>query len=178
MADYEDDMVPGDNAVRNLAALAKLQVEHEESVARLGAELKAAKKVLASISQKELPEAMAATGMKEFTLDDGTKITVKAGMNVSLTGKYKLPAIDWLKAVGSDAIIESMVVIDCANVADAKTLAYELTEELGREAGVSESINTARFKAVVRERLADGENVPIEDLGVHTWAESNVKLPK
>jgi hypothetical protein len=177
MADYEDDVLPpGANAISNITALAQLQIKHEATVADLEAKLKKAKKTLASVAEKELPEAMAAIGMKKFSLTDGTEIAVKDGLNASLTGKYKVPASKWLKKVGSDRIIDVTVSIPVTSVVEGDKLVKKLDAD-DVKAFTHEGINTASFKAVVMERRRDGEEIP-DDIGVNFWTKSSVTLPE
>jgi len=177
MTDYEDDVLPpGANTVANLAALAKLQVAHEATIADLETKLKKAKKTLATVAEKELPEAMGAIGMKKFTLTDGTEIAIKDGLNASLTGKYKVPASKWLKKIGSDKIIGVAVSIPVDSVADGEKLVKKLDED-DVKGFTHETINTASFKAVVTERRRDGEEIP-DDIGVNFWSKSSVTIPE
>ena len=173
--DYSDDILPpGENALKTLADLAQQQADLEASVASAEAGFKALKKQLAAVAEKLLPEAMAEIGMAEFTLENGTKIKVKDGLNASLTGQYKAPAIQWLHDSEHTTLLQCQVTIDVPSYEAGVEVKKELEKNGLPGVGISQAINTASFKALVKECLAEGEEVPLAKVGVSPWKRSQV----
>lgn len=139
--DFEKDAEPTvpeatNEDLQNISALCYQMIDAEQEVLDAEMQLKRAKAKFFDIAQKKLPEAMDAVGMTDFTLSDGTRLTVTHGVSVSIPADAKQEAWQWLRDNGHGDLI--------------------------RPQTVTERIHPATLKAWWREQVEKGE-VPPED---------------
>ncbi len=72
-----------DDDLTGLAALGKRAKELEKELTDLEVELKERKEKYRKLTEETIPEALTATGMKAFIMDDGSKVEVKAFYSAS-----------------------------------------------------------------------------------------------
>jgi hypothetical protein len=167
--------------LQKAAALALRQLKLE---AEILAAQEALKKLVASydaIRLKELPEVLSLSGLGEFTLSSGHKISVAREYFCSLTGQYKVPAMEWLKKNDLDEIITHDVKVSFGKgfkPAHVKKLMQLVASFETASAQEADNVNTATFKAVVREKLEKGEQVPTETIGVTVQDAAKITPPK
>ena len=177
MNSYADDMVVeiNDNSMKALNDMATEQDKLEDDVRQQEASLKLTKKSLYNVKQKSLPELMKSLGMADFTTTSGLRIKLTEEMSASLKGKYKEPALDWLEKSGNGSIIQNDIVAAFKKGDEDK--AQALVDELANRGFVvsyDQNIHTGTFKSLIKELLENGEEVPIEELGIITWEQTNV----
>ena len=69
-----EDVAPTSNEIGACSELAERQIKLEDEVSRLEEQLKLAKQNLRQVSEIDLPELMNTLNVKEFKLNDGTKV--------------------------------------------------------------------------------------------------------
>lgn len=163
--------------IDKISEIAEEQVSKKAELTLLEGDLKRVKKEYIQLSQVDLPEAMQEVGMQSFTLSDGSAITIKDQMRASLPKKNKVEVANWLKAHGAGSLISDTVVVEFQKGVNSR--AEELVDLL-IEKGFSNfhediSINTGSLKALAKERLAQGEDIPLELMGIFMYQESIVK---
>lgn len=166
-----------DAQLGRVAELAAAQLQLEAAVAGAEQDLRNQRNRLAAIAEKELPDLMAELGLRDFTTTDGLTITVKDVMQVSVTGKYRAAIFEWLRANDHDSLISHKVTASFGRgEATAAATALLAVQDLGGDAQNVEEVNAGTFKALMKELLADGREVPIDALGVHVMPRSNIKV--
>lgn len=177
MIDFDEEQAPVDEEqLKKLSRLAEMQVATEDDIAKLEEQLKAKKKDLQKLAEKEIPELMTEIGMAEFKLTSGYGVKIEKGLTASITGKKKQPAIDWLVANGYGDIVSADLSVPFSN--GERTKAVEMCSTLleqGIIAKVSDDVNTGTLKSVIRERLEQGLPVPLETLGAYEWKKSVIE---
>lgn len=167
--------------LKAIASAAQLQLRLESEIAALGEQLAAKTKELDAVRLKQLPEALSAAGMSTFTLSTGEKIEVKRDYYCSLTGQYKLPAMNWLREEGHDDIISHEVKVSFGRGYKKKDLdaLLKLVQKFGNaQAQENDAVNTATFKALVKEQLEKGEVIDYAALGVTIIDAAKITAPK
>lgn len=108
-ADEKANVAPSDEGKASIARLAARRNQLADELAQLEQAAKDKKKELARCEEQDLPEAMDAIGMAEFTLTDGTKISVKTFYTANITAERKEAAFAWLDEHGHGGIIKTDV---------------------------------------------------------------------
>ncbi len=131
------------------------------------------------LTEVTLPEAMDAANMKTFTTKSGAVVEVGPFLQVSLAGDKLGKACTWLKATGNDGIITRDVVVSFkkGDMDAAEQVLVQLKEQ-GFEPVDRQAVNTATFKALLRELLAKGTPVPLEELGAYAARRATIKQAK
>jgi hypothetical protein len=151
-------------------------IEEHEQIA------KGLRESLHQLSTVTLPDLLASAGTDLWRdPDDGTRVEVKDFISGSLPKEEKprTEALEWLKKVGAEDLIKN-----------------EIKASLGRgEAKVAEKVAAALIKlkvpfeqkvdvhpqtlcAFARERMRNGEKVPLDKLGLFAGRAAKVVLPK
>lgn len=132
------------------------------------------------ITESDLPEAMDALGIEDFTLKNGRKITINQSYHPNISGDHEDEAFGWLRENGHDGIIKRNVSVEFGKGEDK--IANYLLRNLRRYKSLSESsikdkegVHPQTLKAFVREMIESGENLPMEAFGVHIRRIANIK---
>lgn len=158
-----------------LRELAERQIESAAKVAELEALLNKAKEEYKDLSERLVPELMDQIGMGEFKTTSGLKIKIDETIRASIP-KVKAPfAFAWLKEHGHAAMIKRVVKVAFGKGEDDK--ADELHKQLSEKFEVEDdaSVHPSTLSAFVREKLRDGEEVPLDLFGVHRQRISKIE---
>ena len=174
----EDDLEISisNNALTQIANLAKRQQEAERAVLVKEDELKQAEAELRLVQEDLLPTAMAEAGMKAFTLDNGAKITVKDDVAVSVPADKKRDAYAWLRENNFGDLIKNTVAIDFGRGEDNSAEALkEYCQERGMNYSDKEGVHAQTLKAFIKEQMAKGVDVPLELFGAFPYSKAVIK---
>ena len=171
-------------AVRKAIAAGLEYVEATAEVDRLDEQLKLAKSRLNTLKTKTVPECMTAILQKSLTMEDGTKIEIKDFVSGSLPkddgtkeGKAKRAAgIKYLEKNEGTGLIKSSLQIDFEKSEHNMALSLigtieKAMKEMGLEREPLEletTVNAQSLGAYARERLANGEKLDLEVLGLYS----------
>lgn len=161
-----------------IADLAARQVWLEDQITVAEEVLKEKKRMWRQIAEDELPSAMAAVGMETFQLTDGSKISVKEDWKASITNRNRNFVMDWLKETGNDGIIsnEIKVLFGKGDEKEAANLFSALGED-GQDVYQNETVNTGTLKALCRELMEKGIDIPVSELGMFVVRKAVIKMP-
>lgn len=173
---YAQAQATADGELSRLATLAEEQAKAEAEVARLEAELAAAREVARDFAERQVPELMDSIGIAEFKTSTGLKIEVVETIRAGISGVNAPRAFAWLRENGNAALIKRTlsVAFGKGQDADAESLAKEL-EAKGLDADDKTSVHPSTLAAFVREKLRDGQEIPLDLLGVHRQRVSKIK---
>jgi len=165
-----DEGSPDESAMAELTRIAARMRSEEAEVARLERELKKAKTVLKNTVEEVLPAKMDELGVQEFTTSSGLHVKIRKDVFGSLPkdAEKRREALEWLTKHGYESLIKDSFALSFDKGS------HERAEALGKlllEAGYGydrkEDVHHSTLKAFIREKLRDGEEVPIDTLGVH-----------
>lgn len=125
-----------------------------------------------------LPPLMDEAGVKELSLDDGTRL-VRTDEVYASVSKANLPkAAEWLEANGYGALVKSKITIEFER-GDKKTADTATAVLTKAKIGFDNSfaINVATLKSFCKESLANGVKLPLS-INVHEQATVTLKTPK
>lgn len=89
--------MPTAKELEEISKLALRQLQLEQAIAKLTADLEVLNKDLKTVSEVSLPEAMAAAGgMKSFGLNNGLTLVIKDEVRASMKSGQEAEAVKWL----------------------------------------------------------------------------------
>lgn len=161
-----------------ITQLANRQLELEDEVATIEEQLKLKKQELRAVAEKDLPEALLNEGVEQIKLENGRVISIKTSYHASIPEARKGEAFGWLRANGYDGIIKRDVIAKFGKGEDdlAGALFNYLRKKLPNvEVTDKETVHASTLKAFVKERIEEGENIPMEAFGVFVVTEAKIK---
>ena len=180
--DFEKDQQDAMKETDNIQSLAD-QVEALEFVIRNieGAEenLKDLKKKRDHISGEVIPTMMSEMGLAELKLHDGSHLKVSTSYKAHISEANKEMAYNWLRENGLGDIIKNEISVSCGRNEDNKAADYaELAKGQGFQPTQKMKVEPMTLKALVRERIEKGKEMPTEIFGVFTENKTTIKRSK
>ena len=166
MIDFEKDQQNTMKKTDNIQSLAD-QVEKLESLQKrleLQEEnMKSTKKQLEHISGEVIPTMMSEMGLSHLKLMDGSSVDVKPNYSASISVANKEKAFNWLRNNGLGDIIKNEISVSFGRNEDNKAADYAaLAEERGFQPTQKLKVEPMTLKALVRERIEAGKEMPTE----------------
>lgn len=165
---FEAQPAQNETDLKRLVTLAEKARDLEAQKEDLNSALSQINKELQAIKENELPELMAALGMETFTLSDGTKIKVTDYVSGSLNKATDREwALEWVAEHGGEGTIKNNVSMSFDR--NEHNLALSVAEDLrqqGFEVSLLSDIHPQTLAAFAREKLAEGEDIPLDQLGL------------
>ena len=177
-ADKQDPMKRTDN-IQSLAD----QVEKLDSLnKRLALQednIKNTKKDIDRLSGEVIPTMMTEMGLSELKLQDGSHLKVSPSYKAHITEANKEMAFNWLRDNGLGDIIKNEISVSFGRGEDNKAAHYaELAKGQGLEPTQKLKVEPMTLKALVRERLEGGKEMPTELFGVFSENKTTIKRNK
>ena len=179
MIDFEKDQQEVIKKTDNIRSLAD-QVERLESLqSRLELQeenMKSTKKELEHLSGEVIPTMMAEMGLSQLKLMDGSLVDVKPFYSANITVANKEKAFNWLRDNGLGDIIKNDVTVSFGRNEDNKAADYaELARGQGLQPTQKLKVEPMTLKALVRERIEGGKEMPTELFNVFIGNKTNIK---
>ena len=177
-ADKQDPM----KRIDNIQSLAD-QVEKLDSLnKRLALQednIKNTKKDIDRLSGEVIPTMMTEMGLSELKLQDGSHLKVSTSYKAHITEANKEMAFNWLRDNGLGDIIKNEISVSFGRGEDNKAAHYaELAKGQGLEPTQKLKVEPMTLKALVRERIEAGKEMPTEIFGVFTENKTTIKRNK
>ena len=179
---FEEDQQDAMKKTDNIQSLAD-QVERLESLnARLALQednLKNTKKDIERLSGEVIPTMMSEMGLAELKLEDGSHLKVSTSYKAHITEANKEMAFNWLRDNGLGDIIKNEISVSFGRGEDNKAAHYaELAKGQGLDPTQKLKVEPMTLKALVRERIEAGKEMPTEIFGVFTENKTTIKRNK
>jgi ABC-type Fe3+-citrate transport system substrate-binding protein len=180
--DFESDQQDAMRKTENIQSLAD-QVEKLESLnSRLELEeqnLKDTKAEIQKVSGDIIPTMMSEMGLSELKLHDGSHLKVSTTYRASITEANKEMAFNWLRNNGLGDIIKNEILVSFGRNEDNKAAEYaELAKGQGFQPTQKMKVEPMTLKALVRERIEAGKEMPTEVFGVFSENKTTIKRNK
>ena len=177
--DFEKDQQDSMKKTNNIQSLAD-QVERLESLnARLALQednMKSTKKDIERLSGEVIPTMMTEMGLSELKLQDGSHLKVSTSYKAHITEANKQAAFNWLRDNGLGDIIKNEISVSFGRGEDNKAAHYaELAKGQGLDPTQKLKVEPMTLKALVRERIEAGKEMPTEIFGVFTENKTTIK---
>ena len=179
MIDFEKDQENVLHKTENVQSLAD-QVEKLESLTkRLDLQednIKSTKKELEHLSGEVIPTMMSEMGLSHLKLVDGSSVDVKPHYSANITIANKEAAFNWLRNNGLGDIIKNEISVSFGRNEDNKAADYaELARGQGLEPQQKLKVEPMTLKALVRERIEAGKDMPTELFNVFVGNKTTIK---
>lgn len=182
MIDFEKDKQDAMKKTDNIQTLAD-QVERLEDIIsdiESGEEkIKEWKKKRDHISGEVIPTMMTEMGLSELKLQDGSHLKVSTSYKAHISEANKEAAYNWLRNNGLGDIIKNEISVSFGKDEDTKAASYvDLAKSQGLEPSRKMKVEPMTLKALVRERIEAGKEMPTEIFGVFSENKTTIKRNK
>ena len=179
---FEADQQDAMKKTESIGSLAD-QVERLEGVASeiedTESRLKLLKKKRDHISGDIIPTMMSEMGLAELKLHDGSHLKVSTSYRATITEANKEAAFNWLRNNGLGDIIKNEILVSFGRNEDNKAADYaELAKGQGFQPTQKMKVEPMTLKALVRERIEAGKDMPTEIFGVYSENKTTIKRNK
>ena len=180
--DFEKDQQDAMKKTDNIQSLAD-QVERLEALqVRLDLQeenIKNTKKELEHLSGEVVPTMMAEMGLAHLKLMDGSSVDVKPHYSANITVANKEAAFNWLRNNGLGDIIKNEISVSFGRNEDTRAADYaDLAKSHGFQPTQKLKVEPMTLKALVRERIEAGKEMPTEIFGVFSENKTTIKRNK
>ena len=135
----------------------------EDSIAATEEELKKLKQQADAISGEVIPTMMQEMNISTLKLADGSAVEVKPVYGASISAEKKEEAFNWLRSEGLGDLIKNEVTVSFGRNEDNKAMAYAtLAQGQGFQPVQKLKVEPMTLKALVRERIESGQDMPTE----------------
>jgi len=179
MIDFETDQAKVITKTGNIQSLAD-QVERLENLQKeiedADKQLKEKKKNLEYLSGEIIPTMMAEMGLSHLKLMDGSSVDVKPNYSANITIANREAAFNWLRNNGLGDIIKNEILVSFGRNEDNKAADYAaLAQERGFQPTQKLKVEPMTLKALVRERIEAGKEMPTELFNVFVGNKTTIK---
>jgi hypothetical protein len=177
--DFEADQEKMLSKTENIQSLAD-QVEKlnilDQQVQLLEKDLKQKKKNFEHLSGEVIPTMMAEMGLSQLKLMDGSSVDVKPNYSANITIANRDAAFNWLRTNGLGDIIKNEISVSFGRNEDNKAADYAaLASERGYQPTQKLKVEPMTLKALVRERIEAGKELPTELFNVFVGNKTTIK---
>ena len=142
-------------------------------------QIKQKKKHLEHISGEVIPTMLSEMGLSELKLQDGSHLKVSTSYRATITEANKETAFNWLRNNGLGDIIKNEISVSFGRNEDNKAADYaELAKGQGFQPTQKMKVEPMTLKALVRERIEAGKEMPTEIFGVFSENKTTIKRNK
>ncbi len=182
MPDFEADQQDAMKKTDNIQSLAD-QVERLEGMQQqLEVQenaVKEKKKQIEHISGEVIPTMMTEMGLSELKLSDGSHLKVATSYKAHISEANKEAAYNWLRNNGLGDIIKNEISVSFGRNEDNKAANYaDLARGQGFQPTQKMKVEPMTLKALVRERIEAGKDMPTEIFGVYSENKTTIKRNK
>ena len=151
-----------------LTGFAEAIIKQDAFVKELEERLKEEKKKLLKMTDEDLPALMTEANSMEFTLLDGSKVTIKPQYGASIKVDNRPAAYEWLREHGHDDIIKNTVSCQFGRGEDDLASSFKaFAEKEGYVPNQTEKIEPMSLRAFVKERVENGDEFPMDLFGAY-----------
>ena len=139
-------------------------------------QIKEKKKHLEYLSGEIIPTMLSEMGLSSLKLQDGSSVEVKTNYSATITQANKEAAFNWLRENGLGDIIKNEISVSFGRNEDNKAADYaNLAKGQGFEPQQKLKVEPMTLKALVRERIEAGKDMPTELFNVFIGNKTTIK---
>ena len=177
--DFEKDQEQVINKTENINKLAD-KIKEMQAVQKAlemdEQQIKQKKKHLEHLSSEVIPTMLSEMGLSFLKLADGSSVEVKTNYSATITQAKKEEAFNWLRKNGLGDIIKNEISVSFGRNEDNKAADYaELAKGQGLQPTQKLKVEPMTLKALVRERLEGGKEMPTELFNIFVGNKTTIK---
>ena len=180
--DFEKDQTEVLDRTENIKSLAnqvKKLRDLEDQVKAEEQALKDKEKEIERISGEVIPTLLSEMGLSSLKLADGSAVDVKPYYSANISIKNREAAYNWLRQNGLGDIIKNEISVSFGRGEDNKAAEYaNLAKGQGFQPTQKMKVEPMTLKALVRERIEAGKEMPTEIFGVFSENKTTIKRNK
>ena len=177
--DFESDQTKMLGKTENIQSLADQVDKLNELQKRIELQednLKNSKKQFEYLSAEVIPTMMAEMGLSHLKLMDGSSVDVKPNYSANITIANREAAFNWLRENNLGDIIKNEISVSFGRNEDNKAADYAvLAEGQGYQPTQKLKVEPMTLKALVRERIEAGKEMPTELFNVFVGNKTTIK---
>ena len=179
---FEQDQQDAMSKTENIQSLADQVEKLEDLNKKLTVQeevMKKTKEEMNRLSGEVIPTMMSEMGLSELKLQDGSHLKVATSYKASITEANKESAFNWLRDNGLGDIIKNEILVSFGRNEDNKAADYaNLAKGQGFQPTQKMKVEPMTLKALVRERIEAGKEMPTEIFSVFTENKTTIKRNK
>ena len=138
--------------------------------------LKTRKKEIDRISGEVIPTMLSEMGLSQLKLADGSSVDVKPFYSATISAQNKDRAYNWLRTNGLGDIIKNDISVSFGRNEDDKAAKYaDLAKSNGYQPTQKLKVEPMTLKALVRERIEAGKEMPTEIFNIFVGNKTTIK---
>jgi len=138
--------------------------------------VKQKKKDIEHLSGEVIPTMLSEMGLSFLKLQDGSSVEVKTNYSATITQANKEAAFNWLRENGLGDIIKNEISVSFGRNEDNKAADYaELAKSQGLDPMQKLKVEPMTLKALVRERIEAGKEMPTELFNIFVGNKTTIK---
>ena len=138
--------------------------------------LKTKKKEIDRVSGEVIPTMLSEMGLSQLKLADGSSVDVKPFYSATISAQNKDRAYSWLRTNGLGDIIKNDISVSFGRNEDNMAAGYaELAKSHGFQPTQKLKVEPMTLKALVRERIEAGKDMPTELFNIFVGNKTTIK---
>ena len=172
----QEEVLDKTTNINKLADKIKELQAHQQQLEVQEDSIKQKKKDIEHLSGEVIPTMLSEMGLSFLKLQDGSSIEVKTNYSATITQANKEAAFNWLRENGLGDIIKNEISVSFGRNEDNKAADYaELAKGQGLEPQQKLKVEPMTLKALVRERIEAGKEMPTELFNVFIGNKTTIK---
>jgi len=160
--DKQDSLTKVNDAKSLSEQVLKLKAMEDDLAAKEDV-IKKLKQDIDIISSEVIPTMMQEMNLSTLKLADGSSVEVKPVYGASISAAKKEEAFNWLRNNGLGDLIKNEITVSFGRNEDNKAASYaELAQGQGYQPTQKLKVEPMTLKALVRERLESGKEMPTD----------------
>ena len=162
--------------IKSLASQVKSLKELEDELKADEESLKNKKKEIERISGEVIPTMLSEMGLSSLKLADGSAVDVKPYYTANISIANREAAYGWLRSNGLGDIIKNDITVSFGRNEDNKAAEYaNLARGQGFQPTQKLKVEPMTLKALVRERIEAGKDMPTELFNIFVGNKTTIK---
>ena len=172
----QEEVLDKTTNINKLADKIKELQAHQKQLEVQEDSIKHLKKRSEHISGEVIPTMMSEMGLSFLRLSDGSSLEVKTNYSASITEANREKALNWLRENNLGDIIKNEISVSFGRNEDNKAADYaELAKGHGLQPTQKLKVEPMTLKALVRERIEAGKEMPTELFNIFVGNKTNIK---
>ena len=172
----QEEVLDKTTNINKLADKIKQLQAHQQQLEVQEDAIKQKKKDIEHLSGEIIPTMLSEMGLSFLKLQDGSSVEVKTNYSATITQANKEAAFNWLRENGLSDIIKNEISVSFGRNEDNKAADYaELAKGQGLEPQQKLKVEPMTLKALVRERMEAGKEMPTELFNIFVGNKTTIK---
>lgn len=174
--DYDAEGPTGDVNLSEITARVVELQEKRRQAALLEQQLKGLQDQITHLSSVVIPELCESANMSEFTLADGTKVSVTSRFFGKVSEEQMDAAQEFLERVGDGALIKRQISVDLGRCDEEQaSRVHEALQSVNVVGDEKRSIHPSTLSSWLTQQMQGGVDIPTEVFGVYRKVDTKIK---